>query len=258
MDHQKSFADRMEAFFAGKGFYIVLSLCIAVIGVSAWSILSGAGSGRDDPGISMAVSGLDEPMAASVPAAEAVMAPEASEVAAAPAEEPPAVSTAAPILAAPSAEQPASAAPAAPAPQTSAAQEREYFVWPVTGEIENPFSTSVLTFNRTMQDWRVHDGLDIAAELGTQVRAAANGQVAEIYHDDLYGTTVVISHRDGLCSIYSNLAETPTVSVGQQVSVGQIIGAVGDTALAETGEACHLHFAMQIDGQSVDPAEYMP
>lgn len=255
MENQKSFADRMEAFFAGKGFYIVLFLCVAVIGVSAWSMLSGGDAApADDPGMSMAVSRLEEPVAeANVPAAaEKAETDTLREV-------PPAVSTAAPIVPAPAAVE----SPDATAQQTAQASEApaqasDYFIWPVTGEIENPFSVTVLTFNRTMQDWRVHDGIDIAAELGTQVKATSNGTVAEIYRDDLYGTTVVISHRDGLTSVYSNLAETPTVSEGQQVSVGQVIGAVGDTALAETGEVCHLHFAMQLDGVSLDPVEYMP
>lgn len=253
MENQKSFADRMEAFFAGKGFYIVLFLCVAVIGVSAWSMLSGGDAApADDPGMSMAVSRLEEPVAeANVPAAKKTETDALREV-------PPAISTAAPIVT-----TPADAAPDNTAQQTAQESQApaaapDYFIWPVTGEIENPFSVTVLTFNRTMQDWRVHDGVDIAAELGTQVKATTNGTVAEIYRDDLYGTTVVLSHRDGLTSIYANLAETPTVTVGQQVRVGEVIGAVGDTALAETGEVCHLHFAMQLDGESLDPVEYMP
>ncbi|MCD7861515.1 MAG: M23 family metallopeptidase [Oscillospiraceae bacterium] len=109
-----------------------------------------------------------------------------------------------------------------------------------------------------MQDWRTHDGLDIAAAIGTQVRAAANGRVTDVYADDAYGTTVVISHNGWLCSVYSNLAATPTVAVGDTVGVGQVIGAVGDTALAEIGEPAHLHFAMTCGGESIDPGEYMP
>ena len=109
-----------------------------------------------------------------------------------------------------------------------------------------------------MRDWRTHNGLDLAAELGSSVRAVANGKVTEIRDDDRYGTTVVLTHPDGLVSVYANLAALPTVSEGQQVSVGQIIGAVGDTALCEAGEACHLHFAMTLDGASVDPGDYLP
>ena len=86
----------------------------------------------------------------------------------------------------------------------------------------------------------------------------ASGKVTEVYRDDLFGTTVVIAHSGGLTSQYSNLAATPTVAAGDSVTVGQVIGAVGDTALCETGEVCHLHFAMTKDGVSVDPDDYLP
>ena len=82
--------------------------------------------------------------------------------------------------------------------------------------------------------------------------------LAALLRYDLLGTTVVIRHRDGLESVYANLAATPTVAVGDQVVVGQVIGAVGDTALCETGEVCHLHLAMRRDGESVDPADFLP
>lgn len=251
MEEKKPFAAQLEAFFAGKGFYIVLFLCIAVIGVSAWSILAGSVTTGDEFLPDVAVASMD---------GSTVQAQ--TEIGAMQELIPPA--TAAPVLLEPTAEpevdpaavrpQPASAAVEEPA----AVQERDYFIWPVGGTVENPYSMTALTFNRTMQDWRTHDGIDVSAELGTPVKACANGRVAEIREDDLLGTTVVLSHRDGLVSIYANLAATPTVSVGDQVGVGQTIGAVGDTALCETGEVCHLHFAMSLDGESVDPTEYLP
>ena len=88
--------------------------------------------------------------------------------------------------------------------------------------------------------------------------AAAKGTVAEVYEDDLLGTTVVIDHGEGLKSTYSNLAATPTVAAGDSVNMGDVIGSVGNTAIGETGEVIHLHFAMTKDGVSVDPAEYLP
>ena len=146
----------------------------------------------------------------------------------------------------------------APAPAAVPAAERDYFIWPVGGTVDQPYSMDALTFNTTLRDWRTHDGVDIAAELGTQVKACANGTVAELRQDDLFGTTLILSHRDGLVTVYANLAELPVVSVGDRVSVGQVIGAVGDTALAEAGQVCHLHFAMALDGESVDPGDYLP
>ncbi len=103
-----------------------------------------------------------------------------------------------------------------------------------------------------------HEGVDIAAPLGAQVMAVSGGVVAEIAEDDLYGTTVRIDHPNGLQSVYCNLAVEPTVYVGDNVSVGEIIGAVGDTALCETNEVTHLHFELRRDGLSVDPSELLP
>ena len=109
-----------------------------------------------------------------------------------------------------------------------------------------------------MADWRVHNGIDLAAEAGSRVIAASSGTVEEVRNDDLYGTTVVIDHGNGLKSIYSNLAGTPAVAKGDTVSAGSVIGSVGDTAEAEIGEVAHLHFEMTKDGAEVDPADYLP
>lgn len=249
-EQKRPFFERAENFFAGKGFYIVLFLCVAVIGVSAWSMLTGRGkTAPDEAEFGVAVANLD-PVESAVP-----------DLAPAPAVTPrptaaptPAVTPAPTVETNPPAATPAPKA-AAPAP---AAAVSDYYIWPVAGPVENGYSMAVLTFSRTMQDWRTHDGVDIAAELGTQVKAMASGKVTEVYRDDLFGTTVVIAHSGGLTSQYSNLAASPTVAVGDQVVVGQVIGAVGDTALCETGEVCHLHFAMTKDGVSVDPGDYLP
>ncbi|MCC8156794.1 MAG: peptidoglycan DD-metalloendopeptidase family protein [Oscillospiraceae bacterium] len=255
MEDKKSFGSRVEAFFAGKGFYIVLLLCVTVIGVSAWAMLTGGmdGSGGTE---SVAVAAMAD---APFPAGEAQSAileqePEPETWAAA-------VETEAPAETKPPEASPVATAAAETVvedPVPAEADAKDYYIWPVSGAVETGYSMAALVYNRTMQDWRTHDGLDIAAAIGTQVRAAANGRVTDVYADDAYGTTVVISHNGGLCSVYSNLAATPTVAVGDTVGVGQVIGAVGDTALAEIGEPAHLHFAMTCDGESVDPGEYMP
>lgn len=248
MNKKKSFGESLEAFFAGKGFYLVLFLCVAVIGVSAWAMLTGKGTNAGTQ------SGLDaslEEGGGSV-AVGAEDFPEVTEPAEAPEQAPEYAETG--LTDDPEATEAAPAETAA-VPDSEAAQ---FFVWPVTGDIENGYSMTALAFDQTMQDWRTHDGIDIAAELGTQVRAATDGTVADVFADDLYGTTVVIEHSGGLTSTYANLEATPTVAVGDKVSAGQTIGAVGDTALCETGEATHLHFAMAMGGESVDPTGYMP
>lgn len=256
MDKKKSFGQSLEAFFAGKGFYIVLFLCVAVIGVSAWTMLAGDMGDPADISDMDSLSALEEPVGTeatepplTLSETELPEPEEAAPVANIEPEEPVQQSAPTPVT-----ESPAPSSAAAAAPETIPT----YFVRPVAGEVENGYSMTALQYNRTMQDWRTHDGIDIAAELGAQVKAVADGTVEKVYSDDMMGTTVVLTHSGGLKSIYSNLAESPTVAEGDAVATGSVIGSVGTTALSETGEVNHLHFAMSLGGESVDPEQYLP
>lgn len=246
MDKKKSFGAALESFFAGKGFYIVLFICVTVIGVSAWTMLAGDTDGEE----------AEDPLSLSEPAVSS------GEEAPIVQEQPEAVEEAAPVVKLepeePLQEAAAPESTAGPAPEAVPETAPAYFVRPVAGEVENAYSMDKLQYNRTMQDWRTHDGMDIAAELGAQVKATANGRVERVYADDAMGTTVVLLHSGGLRSIYCNLAESPTVKEGDTVSAGTVIGSVGSTALSETGEVNHLHFAMSLNGESVDPEDYLP
>ncbi len=253
MEKKKNFAGALESFFAGKGFYIVLFLCVAVIGISAWTMLSVGVETVDEvlPSPDLTLSTMPE-----IPEEDFPLFAEGEE----PIEEIAPVINMDAGIAEP--EVPADAEPIpspvpapAPAVQNSAPS---YFIRPVAGQIENGYSMDSLVYNRTMRDWRTHDGLDISAELGAQVKAIADGTVEKVYTDDAYGTTVVLAHSGGLRSIYSNLAESPTVKEGEAVACGSVIGSVGTTALCETGEVHHLHLAMSLNGNSVDPAKYLP
>jgi murein DD-endopeptidase MepM/ murein hydrolase activator NlpD len=263
MNEKKSFSQKLEAFFAGKGFYIVLFLCVAVIGVSAWVMLTGTGTDVDAPEGYEDIAGGRMPKetnGAVIPATPRVVTPVPSE---------PAVTSSGAEASDDAEQADASAEDAEDASDASSGDSAEvwneetenaadFFVWPVQGNVENPYSVTTLRYDRTMMDWRTHEGIDIAADLGTQVMAAASGTVKSVKRDDLYGVTVEILHNNGLVSVYSNLAELPTVQEGDGIMVGEVIGAVGETAICEAGEVCHLHFAMIQDGRTVDPLEYLP
>lgn len=237
----KPFGARLEAFLAGKGFYIVLVLCAAVIGVSAWSMLGGGGEKES----SASVSYTDPDDAVQVDNVQPVLRPEATEPAGDAHVEIPA--------------DPIPAAEEKTEETTPAAVEaKEYYIWPVAGPVDAPYSMDALAYSTTMRDWRTHDGVDIAAEQGTQVKAVSDGTVTAVFADDLLGTTVQLTHRSGLVTTYANLAAQPAVAVGDHVGVGQVLGAVGDTALCEIGQVSHLHLSMSLDGKSVDPAAYLP
>ena len=128
---------------------------------------------------------------------------------------------------------------------------------PLAGDTVAEYAMDCLSYNSTTRDWRVHDGVDIAAVAGTQVTAAAEGQVYTVYNDDTMGTTVVIRHEDGYVTVYASLAEEVMVSTGDQVALGQAIGTVGSTALLENALGDHLHFAVLCNDEAVDPAEFL-
>ena len=228
-------------FIAGKGFYIVLFLCVAAIGISGYYLFSSLGTGGEDTLV-------DAPAQVIVtPSGQPSPAPSVSQE--------PAVR---PTVTAQPTPTPTPTPEATPTPTASAPAMDPVFVWPVQGEIIYDFSLETLAYDETMGDWRTHCGIDIAASVGTEVMAAASGVVERVYEDDLMGTTVVIDHGNGLKSFYSNLAVVPTVEVGDQVSTGDIIGSVGETALAESGRAAHLHLEMTDDDLIVDPVNYLP
>ncbi len=133
------------------------------------------------------------------------------------------------------------------------------YIKPCTGYISKEFSMDVPVYSATMYDYRTHSGIDIACDVGTPVRAATSGVIADVYDDYLLGTTVVIEHADGIKSVYSNLSpELPVGTVkGRAVQTGETIGGVGSSALIESAEVSHLHFEMSRGGTSLDPEEYI-
>lgn len=101
---------------------------------------------------------------------------------------------------------------------------------------------------------RPHNGIDLAANMGTPVYATRSGTVTVAdYEWDGAGNYVFINHGDGFSSVYMHM-DYYEVSVGQYVSAGEIIGYVGTTGLSE---GPHLHFGIAYNGAYVNPASYI-
>lgn len=128
---------------------------------------------------------------------------------------------------------------------------------PVTGEIINPYSNGELVKSITLDVWKTHDGVDIAAENGAAVAACMKGVVSEIKNDPLWGVCVIIDHSDGVIGHYYGLAETLNVKVGQEVKMGEIIGQAGNTAEVECKLDPHIHFGITKNGAWVDPVAFI-
>ncbi len=143
--------------------------------------------------------------------------------------------------------------------KTDVEPETVTFTLPVDGGLINPHSLKVPVFSATMNDYRTHTGVDLESGIGGEVRAVADGTVEEVWEDPMMGWSLRISHAGGFESVYRNLSpDFPEgIEKGAAVSSGQVVAAVGGTALIECEEEPHLHFELRVAGESVDPSEHI-
>ena len=119
--------------------------------------------------------------------------------------------------------------------------------WPTQGYISSPYG---LRFNGT----EFHQGIDIAADMGTPIVATADGVVTTAgWTSSGYGNMVDVDHGGGIVTRYGH-ASAVAVTAGQQVRRGQVIAYVGSTGYS-TGP--HLHYEVRVSGQPVNPASYL-
>ena len=212
--------NKIWRFFAGKGYYIALILCALAIGISGYLYYRNASkTDANDPAMN-------------------VPTPTGSDISAS-------------VTDPTGGNKPAD--PTEPSkPDTKKFQTGK----PVSGETVLDYAMDCLSYNPTTRDWRVHNGIDIAAEEGTPVCAAADGVVYTTYEDEGLGTTVVIRHDNGYVTMYSSLDSDVAVSAGDEVKLGQHIGYVGSSALLETAIGDHVHFCVTQNDSSVNPADF--
>ena len=132
------------------------------------------------------------------------------------------------------------------------------FILPVSGVLSKKHDPDMQVHSTTMNDLRVHLGIDIVTEDGASVYSSADGTVSRIWEDTLMGNCIMIKHSGNCYTIYKNLSSTfaEGIAEGTVVRAGQLIGSVGDSAMVEVGEEPHLHFEMTVADLLVDPLEY--
>ena len=212
---------------SAKGYYIALALCAFAIGISGYLYYRNANETTNEPeSPDMTVSATTPQVLDDIPAVATQPDPTESTAGT----EPTLPVTRKPI-------------------QTMSPVEQ--------GQIVAVYAMDSLSYNPTTRDWRVHNGMDIAAEEGSKVCAAADGTVYTIYEDDTMGMTIVISHQDGYITRYSSLAAEVLVKTGDVVKMGQQIGWVGNTALMESAIGFHVHFSVTRHDEPLDPAEFL-
>lgn len=230
-------------FISSKGFYVALAVCLVGAGAATWVAVNRTISGIENANSQILQSenqfsdfpSLEE-AETNVPDVPKRYLPPASS------------SSTASSSAAPSSELESSSA----APAASPVSPTLAYALPAKGKIINPYSGGELVKNKTLGDWRTHDGVDITMSKGDEVLAVADGVVTDIKNDPLWGAVVTIRHADGNESIYCGLEAALPVKVGENVMVKQSIGRL-DGVPCEINDDMHLHFAMKQNGSWIDP-----
>mgnify|MGYP000858389862 FL=1 len=123
-------------------------------------------------------------------------------------------------------------------------------LWPASGRVSSNFGQREDPFNSSE---RFHSGIDIAADYGSDINAAAEGTVITAGTLAGYGKAVIVSHGNGLTTLYGHISSA-IAKEGQKVKKGQLIARVGSTGRS-TGP--HLHFEVRINDTPVDPLKYL-
>ena len=210
-----------------KGYYIALILCAAVIGITSYVYRQNT----DTPEEVLLQESEVIPVGTMMPVEDV------------------------PVLA--TQPQPSTSAPSTEPSTQPTEKPKRKIQSPVSGEEIYGYSMETLSYNETTRDWRVHNGIDLAAEEGTPVCAACDGTVYTTYADDAMGHTVVIRHEGGYTTKYASLGEELAVSAGDTVTAGQTIGYASSTALVETAMGSHVHFSVTHQDQPMDPVEFL-
>ena len=125
--------------------------------------------------------------------------------------------------------------------------------------VDVEYSDTVLVFSQTMGDYRTHEAVDLTATLGQEVMAVADGVIKNIWQDPFMGTCVSIEHNGNAVSYYKNLDPVVKegIEIGVQVSAGDVIGAVGESAMNEISQEPHLHFELKVNDKHVNPKDHI-
>lgn len=138
--------------------------------------------------------------------------------------------------------------------ETTGAEKQ--FLLPMGKDIIKDFSNGDMVRNETMNDWRVHNGIDFGGSEGNDVVAAADGMILSCRNDEFWGGVTEIDHGNGMIIRYCGLDYESCIREGSQVCRGDKIGSLGSIPI-EAADGGHLHLEVEINGKAVDPLEAM-
>lgn len=130
--------------------------------------------------------------------------------------------------------------------------EEEALVWPIVGDILLNYSMDKTIYFPTLQQYKYHPAIVIAASEGETITAAADGRVVSVSRDPQLGNTVVMDLGNQYELTYGQL-ENITVSEGSYVTVGDIIGSVASPTKYYSTEGANVYFKLTKDGEPINP-----
>ena len=129
-------------------------------------------------------------------------------------------------------------------------------IWPVDGDVILNYSMDKSIYFSTLNQYKYHPAIVISAEVGSEVRCAARGEVADISVNEETGTTLTMDIGSGYQAIYGQLKEV-TVEEGDTVESGTVIGYVSEPTKYYTLEGSNLYFQLLKNREPVNPMDYM-
>lgn len=257
--------EQIRKFLRDKGFALALLAClVAAAAAGVWAVrtvrdeLDKNLSGLKTPDSTSTAPGIDEGLSTTTPQEDETTwewptEPAANSVsnvpkAASSASRSASSASSAPQAGSGSVREP-SALQGASSPASSSAAPAS--TQPVSGRVLNGYSGDELVYNKTLGDWRTHNGIDIRAEAGEAVRAASDGTVTAVRNDPMWGNVVEVTSGEYVMT-YAGLSADILVKMDQSIRAGEQLGSVGEVP-CELSMEPHLHFDVRSNGEYVDP-----
>ncbi|MBP5177013.1 MAG: M23 family metallopeptidase [Clostridia bacterium] len=226
--------NQAKTFWQNKGLYVVLLIAALVI-ITVAIVLAATAAGGE------ATQTLDNEKTSSLISASASASASASKSASV----------------RPSSSGAGSASQSAIVEEPTPAASAISFIMPVeNGTCIKDYTEASVVYNKTLGLYTGHMGMDITGEDGARVLCVYDGEVTAITSSYLTGTTVTVTHKNGLKSIYNSIEAADGLSVGDKVKQGDVLGAISDNNRQEYKDGAHLHFEVEEDGVKVSPTKY--
>ncbi len=130
------------------------------------------------------------------------------------------------------------------------------FISPIASEIPCAVEYNVIYENKTTEKWYRHKALDFKAAEGTEVCAMGDATVVKLSCSEELGNVIVLDHGDGIYTTYRFVEPVSGLREGDKVKQGQKIATVAAPYGTEAEDGAHLHLEMEVEGETVNPADY--